>query len=167
MEEPAGLTASKEEESEERAIEREQASEHRQIRRERSESLRKHWQELQYDLIALSRIASNVAKQKQYIKTNQASQNATVQVVLATMVKGLPALLAEYSDRWGRVVSQLNVFPAPKDDLALEIQVVVEELGKAIGEGGVDVEIKDETLAKLANFVPRAADKATLPAVNE
>lgn len=159
--------AKRDEEAEKRTIQREVALEKRQVQRERSESLRKHWQELQYNLISLSRVASNVATHREYILKNKDAQNATIREVLSIMTKGLPALLAEFADRWGRVVSQINVFPAPKDDLALEIQVVVEELGKTIGVGGADVEIKDETLSALASFVLRAADKAKLAAVSE
>jgi thioesterase domain-containing protein len=159
--------AKRDEEVERRTIEREVAQEMRQLQRERRESLRRHWQDLQHSLISLSRVASNMATHREYILKNQASQDATIRAVLSMMTKRLPVLLAEYADRWGRVVSQINVFPAPKDDLALEIQVVVEELGKTIGVGGADVEIKDETLSALASFVLRAADKATLPNVDE
>ena len=44
--------------------------------------------------------------------------------------------------------------------MAIEVLKVTEELGKTVGDK--QIEIKDETLAALANLVTRVADKGTL-----
>ncbi len=81
------------------------------------------------------------------------------------MTNRLPEVMSELDDRWGRVVSQVNVFPQPRDVLALEVLKVVLELGKTVGDK--QIEIKDETLSALANLVTRVADKGTLPNVDD
>src|SRR5208283_766513 len=124
----------RDEEAEQRAILREEASERRQIRSERAEVIRKHWQELQYNLIALSRVASQMVRHRQFVHENKDSQNATTKKTLEMITNRLPEVISEFDDRWGRVVSQLNVFPPPRDVLALEVLTVVQELGKTVGD---------------------------------
>ncbi len=151
----------REEAAEVKRIQREQEAEKRQIRRERQESIRKHWQELQSNLISLHRVGSNLAQHKVFVKQNKDSQNPTTRRVLQMMVTRLPEELAEFNDRWGRVVAQLNVFPQPRDLLALEVLALVEELEKTMRDS--EVEVKDETLLALANLTKRVADVAILP----
>src|SRR5882762_10447553 len=136
---------------EKRAIQREEALERRQIRRERNEFIRKHWQELQYNLIALNRVATQMVKHRRFILEKKDSQDATTKRVLSMMTNRLPELISEFDDYWGRVVSQVNVFPQPRDVLALEVLKVVLELGKTVGDK--QIEIKDETLSALADLV--------------
>jgi hypothetical protein len=77
------------------------------------------------------------------------------------MTNRLPVVLSDFGDYWGRAVAQLNVFPQPRDVLALEVLTVIEELGKSLSDS--NVEIKDETLQALAELARRVADPATLP----
>lgn len=147
--------------AETRAIEREQALEKRQIRRERQGAIRKHWQELQSNLISLHRVASQMTQQKRYIKEHNDSQDPTVKQVLLTMANRMPAVISEFDDLWGRVVAQLNVFPQPRDALALEVLEVIQELGKTVRDS--TVEMKDETLLALAELARRVSDPGTLP----
>lgn len=149
------------EEAERRAIEREETLEQRQIRRERQEILRKHWQELQSNLISLHRVAAQMMQQRRFIKENNDSQDATIKHVLSIMMNRLPDVLAEFGDLWGRAAAQLNVFPKPRDILALEVLEVIEELGKSVGDS--NIEIKDETLRTLAKLSRRVAEPGTLP----
>jgi hypothetical protein len=155
----------RDEDAEKRAVLREEALEKRQIQRERREFIRKHWQELQYNLIALSKVATHMDKFRKYILEKKDSQDATTRRVLEVMTNTMPDLISEFEDYWGRVVSQLNVFPPPRDVLALEIIPVVLELGKTAGDK--QIEIKDETLAALADLVTKVADKGTLLNVDD
>jgi hypothetical protein len=157
----AGMEIKREEAAEASTIQREKEAEKRQIIRERQESIRKHWQELQSNLISLHRVASNLAQHKVFVKQNKNSQNPTTRRALQMMVTRLPEELAEFNDRWGRVVAQLNVFPQPRDPLALEVLELAEELEKTMRDS--EVEVKDETLLALANLAKRVADVATLP----
>ena len=150
----------RDEEQEKRAIQREEAAEQRQIRRERQESLRKHWQELQSNLISLHRVASLLIQQRRFVTENSDSQDATTKFVLSMMRDRLPNVLEELGEVWGRTVAQLNVFPKPRDVLALEVQTVVEEVGKLLNSS---TELKDETLGTLAKLSLRVADPGTLP----
>jgi hypothetical protein len=111
----------REREGEVRRIQREEDAEKRQIRRERQESVRKHWQKLQSNLILLHWVASQLAQQKEFIQTNSNSQDPTTRQLLLMMANRLPEVLSEFNDRWGRVVAQLNVFPEPRELLALEV----------------------------------------------
>lgn len=151
----------REKEAEERAIQREESAERRQIARERQELIRKHWQELQYNIISLHRVATYLAQRRRTIHEKKDSQDPTTQEFLRVMVTGLHELISEFDDCWSRVVSQLNVFPQPRDVLALEVLAVVEELGKTVGDK--QTEITEKTLADLAGFVQRVADMGTLP----
>jgi uncharacterized protein (DUF58 family) len=151
----------RDEQAERRAIEREEALEQRQIRRERQEILRKHWQELQSNLISLHRVASQMAQHRRFIKENNDSQDATIKHVMLMMVNRLPDVIAEFGDLWGRAVAQLNVFPQPRDVLALETLTVIEELGKSVGDS--NIEVKDETLLTLAELSRKVSDPGTLP----
>jgi hypothetical protein len=148
-------------EAEVRRIQREEDAEKRQIRRERQESIRKHWQELQSNLILLHRVASELARQKEFIRADNNSQDPTTQHLLQIMANRLPEVLSEFNDRWGRIVAQLNVFPEPRELLALEVLKIVEELGQTVR--GKQTEVKDETLHALANLARRVAGAATLP----
>lgn len=150
----------RDEEAERRAVEREEALDKRQLRRERQEILRKHWQELQSNLISLHRVASQLVQQRQYIKKNNDSQDATIKHVMLVMANRLPDVIAEFGDLWGRAVAQLNVFPQPRDVLALEVFTVIEELGKSVGDSNID--IKDETLLALAEVSRKVSDPGTL-----
>jgi hypothetical protein len=161
----AKMDIKRDEETEARAIQREEALEKRQIRRERQEFIRKHWQELQANLIALNRAASHMLNHRRFIRENPNPQDATTAMTLVVMTNRLPSVISEFDDYWGRVVSQLNVFPPPRDDLALEVLVVVQELGKSVGDK--QIEIKDETLAALADLVTKVADKGTLLNVDD
>jgi hypothetical protein len=77
------------------------------------------------------------------------------------MANRLPDVIAEFSDLWGRAVAQLNVFPQPRDVLALEVLTVIEELGKSVGDS--NIEVKDETLLTLAELSRKVSDPGTLP----
>jgi hypothetical protein len=151
----------REEEAEVRKIQREEDAEKRHIRREWQESIRKHWQELQSNLILLHRVASQLTQQRQFIKANNNAQDATTKRLLEIMTTRLPEVLSEFNDRWGRVVAQLNVFPEPRELLALEVLEKVEELGQTTMNS--QSEVKDETLAALANLSRRVADVARFP----
>jgi hypothetical protein len=150
----------REEQSEKSAIEREQALEQRQIRRERLEILRKHWQELQANLISLQRSASYVAQARQFVMKNKDSIDPTTLRVMSVMTERLPVLLAEFGEFWGRVVAQLNVFPQPRHELALEVLVVVQEIGKSLNDS--TVEITDDMLKTLADLARRVSDHGAL-----
>jgi hypothetical protein len=150
----------REEEAEQREIEREKASERRRVQRECKEILRKHWQELQSVLIRLHRIASNVARQKLFIAKHNNTEDVTMKQVLLVMANHMPAALSELNDRWGEAVALLNVFPQPRDVLALEVLTIIQELGKSVGDSSI--EVTDETLKALAGLVPKAADRAML-----
>jgi hypothetical protein len=152
-------------EAEVRLIQREQDLERRQIRRERQEVLRRHWQDLQGNLISLNRIASNLAQTKRFVAANNNSQDPTTQQVLATITNRIPTVMAELGDVWGRTVAQLNVFPQPRDILALEVLTITEQIGKSLGDS--TVEIKDETLAALAELARRTSDPGTLPNLDD
>jgi hypothetical protein len=102
---------------------------------------------------------------RRFIRENPNPQDATTAMTLVVMTNRLPSVISEFDDYWGRVVSQLNVFPPPRDDLALEVLVVVQELGKSVGDK--QIEIKDETLAALADLVTKVADKGTLLNVDD
>jgi hypothetical protein len=147
-------------EAEVRAIKREEAAEKRQIRRERQEFLRKHWQELQASLILVIRVTKDLKQQKLFVAKNSNAQDPTTRALLMTMAKRFPELLAEFDDRWGRVVAQLNVFPQPRDPLALEVLTLVEELGQTVKDK--NTEVKEETLDALSKLVVRVADAGNL-----
>jgi hypothetical protein len=151
----------RDENSETRAIEREAALEKRNIRRERQEFMRRHWQELQSNIIYLNRVASQVQQQRRYVFENSNSVNPTIQRMMSTIVNGTPALLSEFDDRWGRIVAQLNVFPELRDALAIQVLEVIQDLGETVRDK--NVEVKDETLRALADLVKPVAEKATLP----
>jgi uncharacterized protein (DUF58 family) len=151
----------REEQAEKRAIEREEALEQRHIRRERQEVLRKHWQELQSNLISLHRVAAQMAKQKQFIEKNKDSQDATIKHVMLVMANRMPDVIAEFGDLWGRAVAALNVFPEPRCVLALEVLAIIEEIGKSVGDS--TIEVKDETLLTLAELCRKVSDPGTLP----
>jgi hypothetical protein len=155
----------RDDDAEKRTIQREEALEKRQIRRDRHEFIRKHWQELQYNLIALNRVASQFVNHRRFIHENADSQDTATKITLAMISNRMPNVISEFDDYWGRVVSQLNVFPPPRDVLALEVMTVVQELGKTVGDK--QIEIKDETLAALADLVTRVADKGTLLKVDD
>jgi hypothetical protein len=155
----------RDEDAEKRTIQREEALERRQIQRERNEFIRKHWQELQYNLIALNSVATQMVQHRRFILEKKDSQDATTKQTLMMITKRLPEVISEFDDRWGRVASQLNVFPQPRDVLALEVLTVVLELGKTAGDK--QIEIKSETLSALAKLVTRVADKGTLPNVDD
>ena len=155
----------RDEDGEKRTIQREEALERRQIQRERKEFIREHWQELQYNLIALNRVATQMVQHRRFILEKRDSQDAATKLALAIMTNRLPEVISELDDLWGRVVSQLNVFPQARDLLVLEVLTVVLELGKTVGDK--QIEIKDGTLSALANFVTRVADKGTLPNVDD
>lgn len=152
-------------EAEVRGIQREEASEKRQTRRERQEFIRKHWQELQSNLILLHKTASHLAQQKRFIQANNDSQDPTTRHALAVMASRFPELLSELDDRWDRVVAQLNVFPEPKDLLALEVLEIVQKLGQTVN--GKHTEVKDETLHALASLVGRVAEAGKLPNLDD
>jgi hypothetical protein len=154
----------REEEAEVRRIKREEDAEKRLIRRERQESIRKHWQELQSNLILLHRVASQLAEQREFIQANNDSKDPTTRRVLEMMGNTLPEVLSEFNDRWGQVVAQLNVFPAPRELLALEVLKIVQELGQTVRDN--QTKVKDETLLALANLAKRVADAATLPNID-
>jgi len=149
------------EQAELRAVQRERALELRQIRRERQEILRKHWQELQSNLISLNRVVSEMDNQRRFIEKNKDSQNATVKQVMLMIANRMPIVLSDFGDFWGKTVAQLNVFPQPRDVLALEVLTVIQELGKSVGDS--TVQVKDETLQALADLVRRVSDLGTLP----
>jgi hypothetical protein len=151
----------REEDAEIRAIEREKIAEQRQIRRERQEILRKHWEELQYNLISLNRVGSQLIQIRRFVERYHNSQDATTQQALLAMTNRLPIVLSDLGDYWGRTVAQLNVFPQPRDVLALEVLAVIEELGKSLKDSSI--EIKDETLQALAELARKVSDPATLP----
>jgi len=151
----------RDEQAERRSIEREEALEKRQIRRERQEILRKHWQELQSILISLNRVTSQMMQQRKFIQENNDSQDVTTRHVLEVIAERSPDVIGDFGDFWGQAVAQLNVFPQPRDVLALEVQTVIEELGKSVGD--FNIEIKDETLRTLAELVRKVADPGTLP----
>jgi hypothetical protein len=155
----------RDEEREQRAIQREEDAEKRQIRREHEEIIRKHWQELQSNLISLHRIASEVTRINQFVQEHKNSQDPTSRHLLEMVMARLPGLLSELSERWGSVVAQLNVFPEPRDPLALEVLVSTEELGKTVGDKSV--EIKEETLKALADLSKRVAEPGTLPKLDD
>jgi hypothetical protein len=155
----------RDEEAEARLIQREQDLERRQIRRERQEILRRHWQDLQGNLISLNRVASNLAQMKRFVAANNNSQDPTTQRVLAMITNRIPTVMAELGDVWGTTVAQLNVFPPPRDILALEVLTITEQIGKSLGDS--TVEIKDETLAALAELARRTSDPGTLPSVTD
>jgi hypothetical protein len=156
--------AKRSEKAEKQAIEREEALEKRQVRRERQEFLRKNWQELQASLISLSRAATHMVQYRRFIREKADSQDHTTQQALLFTTTKLLDLMAVVDDRWGQVVSQLNVFPEPKDGLVLEASIVVLELGKSVENK--NIEVKDETLLSLSELVNRVADKATLPGLD-
>ena len=151
----------REEETEVRRIQREEDAERRQIRRERRESIRKHWQELQSNLILLHRVASQLAQQNAFVKANRSSLDPTTKHVIEIIATRLPEVLSEFHDRWGRVVAQLNLFPEPREILVLEVLKTVEGLGQTVRDN--ELEVKDETLALLASLTIRVAHAATLP----
>jgi len=152
-------------EAELRAIQREEAAEKRQIRRERQEFVRKHWQELQANLILLTRIAKDLVQQQRFVQANSNSHNPTTIHLLSIMAKRFPEVLAEFDDRWSRLVAQLNVFPQPRDLLALEVLEVVQELGQTVKDK--QTEVKDETLLTLAKLTTRVADAGRLPNLDD
>ena len=152
-------------EAEARTIQREEASEKRQIGRERQEFIRRHWQELQSNLILLHRVASQLAQHKQFIEKNNDSQDPTTRHALAVIAGRFPEAMSELDDRWGRFVAQLNVFPEPRDLLALEVLETVEKLGQTVKDK--QIEIKDETLHALASLVKRVAEAARLPSLDD
>lgn len=151
----------RDEDSETRAIEREAALEKRNIRRERQEFIRRHWQELQSNMIFLNGVASKVQRQRKYVRENQNSVDPTIRQVMLTISNAMPKMLSELDDRWGRIVAQLNVFPEPRDVLALQVLKVIQDLGETIGDK--NIEMKDETIRALADLVQPVAEKATLP----
>jgi hypothetical protein len=156
--------AKRDEEAEARTIQREEAAEQRQIRRERHEILRKHWQELQADLILLHRTTSHLSNHKRFVLTKSKTENFNEQVLLDFIIRGLPAELAEFQDRWGRVVASLNVFPEPRDVRVLELLKSIETLGE-FGKNS-EADVSDETQESLAKLVNRVADAAQLQNVD-
>jgi hypothetical protein len=151
--------AKRDEEAEKRTIQREDAFEKRQVRRERQEFIRKHWQELQHGLISLHRVTTHLVQQTRFIHENKDSQDVTTRQAMMMTIDKLPEVLAEFDDRWGRVVSQLNVFPQPRDALTVEVSTIVTAVGETVRDK--NTEIKDETLKALAKLVSKAADKGT------
>jgi thioesterase domain-containing protein len=149
----------RDEEAEKRTIQREEAFEKRQVRRERQEFIRKHWQELQHGLISLHRVTTHLVQQMRFIRENKDSQDDTTRQAMMMTINNLPEQLAEFDDRWGRIVSQLNVFPQPRDALTIEVSTIVLALGETVRNK--NTEIKDETLKALAKLVSKAADKGT------
>jgi predicted unusual protein kinase regulating ubiquinone biosynthesis (AarF/ABC1/UbiB family) len=147
--------------SENRLILREENAEKRQVRRERQETIRKHWQELQSNLIFLQRAASHLSQLGRFVRENNDTHDATTRHLLMMMTNRLPEVLSQFDEGWARVVAQLNVFPSPRDLLALEILEIIQELGETVKEK--QAEVKNETLLALANLVVRVADVATLP----
>jgi hypothetical protein len=110
-------------------------------------------------------VATHMAKFRKYFLDKKDPQDPTSRRALEMMTNKMPDVISEFEDYWGRVVSQLNVFPQPRDVLALEVLTVVQELGKTAGDK--QIEIKDETLAALADLVTKVADKGTLLNVGE
>ena len=155
----------RDEQAEQRAVQREQALERRQIYRERQEILRKHWQELQSNLISLNRVVSEMDNQRRFIEKNKDSQNATVKQVMLVIANRMPIVLSDFGDFWGKTVAQINVFPQPRDVLALEVLKLIQELGKSVGDS--TIEIKDETLKALAELVLKVAQVGTLPNLHD
>lgn len=147
-------------EAEFREVQREEAAEKRQIRREQQEFVRKHWQELQANLILLCRVIKDLTQQRRFVNTNNDSRDPTTRHLLLTMTSRLPELLAEFDDRWACVVAQLNVFPEPRDLLALDILEVIQEVGKTINDK--HIEVTDETLGTLASLTRKVAGAAKL-----
>ena len=111
-------------------------------------------------LIPLQRVASQMAQQRRFVEKNKDSQDATTKQVVLMMTNRFPDVLSELGDYWGRAVALLNVFPEPRDVLALEVLEVVEEIGKSLSDSSV--EIKDETLNALAELARRVSDPGTL-----
>jgi hypothetical protein len=155
----------RDEEAEVRRIQREEASEKRQVRRERQEFIRKNWQELQANLILLHRITKDLKQQRRFIQTNSNSRDPTTIHLRSMMAKRFPEILAEFDDRWARVVAQLHVFPDPIEPLALEVLEIVQELGRSVEDK--QIEVKDETLLALAKLAQKVADVARLPNLDD
>ena len=76
-------------EVEARQIQREEAQEKRQIRREWEELVRKHWQDLQSNLISLHRVASQLTQQRRFIQEHNDSQDTTTRHLLMVMTNRL------------------------------------------------------------------------------
>src|SRR5665213_3265975 len=90
--------------------------------------LRKHWQELQGDLIVLHRVATQVVRSRNFIlEKNDSQDDPTTRRLLEMTSNRFPDLITEFHDSFGRVVSKLNVVPSPRDDMALEVLTVVED----------------------------------------
>jgi hypothetical protein len=106
------------------------------------------------------RVTKDLKQQKLFVAKNSNAQDPTTRALLMTMAKRFPELLAEFDDRWGRVVAQLNVFPQPRDPLALEVLTLVEELGQTVKDK--NTEVKEETLDALSKLVVRVADAGNL-----
>jgi hypothetical protein len=156
----------RDERSEVRTIQREEAAGKRQIRSERQTFIRNHWQELQVNLIRLIRVTKDLKQQRRFVQEKSNSQDdPTTKYLLGILANRFPELLAEFDDRWAHVVAQLNVFPAPRDLLALEVLTIVEELGKSVQDK--HTEVKEETLTALDKLVPRVADAGRLPNLDD
>ena len=155
----------RDEQTEARTIQREEASEKRQILSERQTFIRNHWQELQVNLIRLIRVIKDLTQQRRFIQEKNNSQDdPTTRHLLGILANRFPELLAEFDDRWAHVVAQLNVFPEPRDPLALEVLTLVEELGESVKDK--HTEVKDETLLALADLVPRVAAAGRLSSLD-
>ena len=99
------------------------------------------------------------------METNNDSRDPTTRHLLLVMTNRFPEVLAEFDDRWARVVAQLNVFPEPRDRLALDVLEVVQEVGKTVKDKQTQVE--DETLSAFASLTTRVADAARLPNLDD
>jgi transcriptional regulator of heat shock response len=144
-----------------REIRREEEAETRQIRREQQEILRKHWQELQSNLISLNRIVSHLVQLWRFVEQNRNTEDVTTIHVMTLMSNRLPVVLTDFGDYWGRAVAQLNVFPQPRDALTLEVLILINELGDTVRDSSI--EVRDETLQALAELARRVSERATLP----
>jgi hypothetical protein len=144
-----------------REIKREEEAETRQIRREQQEILRKHWQELQSNLISLNQIASHLVQIWRFVEQNRNAPNPATVHALTVVSNRLPSVLMDFGDYWGRAVAQLNVFPSPRDALTLEVLTLINDLGNTVRDSSI--EIRDETLQALAELARRVSERATLP----
>jgi hypothetical protein len=144
-----------------REIRREEEAETRQSRREQQEILRKHWQELQSNLISLNRIVSHLIQLWRFVEQNRDTENVTTRHVMTMMTNRLPVVLTDFGDYWGRAVAQLNAFASPRDALTLEVLTLINDLGSTVRDSSI--EVRDETLQALAELARRVSERATLP----
>jgi len=106
-----------------------------------------------------------MVQQRRYIEEHRDSQDATVKHVMLVMTNRIPVVLSEFGDFWGRAVAQLNVFPQPRDVLALEVLEVIQVLGRSVGDS--NIEVNDETLLALADLARRVSDHGILPNLDD